>query len=496
MLEALLSQGRYDEIIDLTQAMVSSSEPKELDLYYYFMALKGKKNLEAALLCASRMCTLYPKSKTAWYNYAAILGDINLAKQALDAIEKAEFFGVSREYTGLIRARCHVQLCQFDLAKDDFQTLLKSNKAPADAIFEYAQLIWMQTGDLQAAIAPFENQDIESNDDLILKKVQFLTYANALQRAYETVKSAFIRNSQSIEIGVSYVHSALLVHEVKDALQVSNSLYGRSQILGTTSNYQKKMIIDALFMALCANGQNGSLKDIAEMRLLLDENDQAGLAYFATASRLNGSEDFNKLYDYDRFVKTYQLTPPKEWDSIGHYLNDLSSYLISLHTLKAHPFNQSLRGGTQTTCNLIRSENNTLKALFKGIQECLDKYTVDIGDSNHPFVKRKSYGYDINASWSVLLNKNGFHVDHIHPEGWISAAFYVATPKDIHDTQGYLRLGQPPFKTIPNLPAQKWIKPEPGTLVFFPSYMWHGTETFFSKELRLAVACDIIPKSI
>jgi hypothetical protein len=41
--------------------------------------------------------------------------------------------------------------------------------------------------------------------------------------------------------------------------------------------------------------------------------------------------------------------------------------------------------------------------------------------------------------------------------------------------------------------AQHFVKPEPGMLVLFPSYMWHGTVPFAGKQSRLTVAMDIVP---
>ena len=46
--------------------------------------------------------------------------------------------------------------------------------------------------------------------------------------------------------------------------------------------------------------------------------------------------------------------------------------------------------------------------------------------------------------------------------------------------------------TSPRLQAEHWIQPEPGMLVLFPSYMWHGTAPFFSDETRLTCAFDLV----
>jgi hypothetical protein len=39
------------------------------------------------------------------------------------------------------------------------------------------------------------------------------------------------------------------------------------------------------------------------------------------------------------------------------------------------------------------------------------------------------------------------------------------------------------------------VRPEVGTLVLFPSYMWHGTVPFTSQQPRLTVAFDLLPQN-
>jgi ectoine hydroxylase-related dioxygenase (phytanoyl-CoA dioxygenase family) len=84
----------------------------------------------------------------------------------------------------------------------------------------------------------------------------------------------------------------------------------------------------------------------------------------------------------------------------------------------------------------------------------------------------------------------------MHHQGWLSSAFYVATPEgalEREDRQGWLRLGQPPFRTEPEMPAELFVRPKPGRLVLFPSYMWHGTKPFRTEERRTTIAFDLIP---
>ena len=61
-------------------------------------------------------------------------------------------------------------------------------------------------------------------------------------------------------------------------------------------------------------------------------------------------------------------------------------------------------------------------------------------------------------------------------------------------TFGWLVFGRPDIKGVEML-EDFAIKPIAGNVVFFPSYMWHGTNPIYSDTQRLTVAFDIVPES-
>jgi hypothetical protein len=92
----------------------------------------------------------------------------------------------------------------------------------------------------------------------------------------------------------------------------------------------------------------------------------------------------------------------------------------------------------------------------------------------------------------VLLCSNGFHVNHTHPLGWISSAYYVSLPGGMGaDTQeGWIKFGEPRWP-VPGCGIARVVQPLEGRLVLFPSYMWHGTLPFASGE-RLTAPFDVV----
>lgn len=107
--------------------------------------------------------------------------------------------------------------------------------------------------------------------------------------------------------------------------------------------------------------------------------------------------------------------------------------------------------------------------------------------------RRITGDYRLSGAWSVRLGAGGYHAAHVHPEGWLSSACYIDLPDAVDgaDRQGWIGFGGPPFAS--DLPHQHFEKPEPGKLVLFPSYMWHGTIPFQGDQTRLTIAFDVVP---
>jgi uncharacterized protein (TIGR02466 family) len=146
---------------------------------------------------------------------------------------------------------------------------------------------------------------------------------------------------------------------------------------------------------------------------------------------------------------------------------------------------------------LTGSDAAPVKAFFKAVDAPIRQHMARLGQGTDPLRRRNTLDYRTQGAWSVRLKPGGFHKDHFHPEGWLSSAFYVETPDaalESAEKQGWIRFGQPPFIANPPLPAEHFIKPKPGRLVLFPSYMWHGTVPFTTDEVRMTIAFDAVPK--
>ncbi len=174
----------------------------------------------------------------------------------------------------------------------------------------------------------------------------------------------------------------------------------------------------------------------------------------------------------------------------------IAELLRTLHVARAHPIGQSLRGGTQTRGTLFARREPEIARLREAIAEAVRAHFAGLPprDDTHPLLRHRDAAPAFSGSWSVRLTGAGFHVNHIHPEGILSSACYIALPGTIGDDttrDGWLELGRPPAELGLPLEPLAAIAPRPGRLALFPSYLFHGTRPFAAGE-RLTVAFDIV----
>jgi tetratricopeptide (TPR) repeat protein len=245
--------------------------------------------------------------------------------------------------------------------------------------------------------------------------------------------------------------------------------------------------------ALLADGLADQAAPVVEGVLAKAPDDQGVLALAATAWRLTGDARYGDLYDYDALVGGGPIATPAGWNSLPAYLADLVGALARLHGRETDPIGQSVRLGTQTRHDLLRDPDPAIQAFFQAIDAPIQNHLARLGRGEDPVRRRNRSGYRIAGAWSVNLRPGGFHIDHVHPEGWLSSACHIEAPVSDGDHAGWLKFGQPGLPTAPRLEAERFQRPEPGRLVLFPSYMWHGTVPFTAGPRRLSIAFDLLP---
>lgn len=244
----------------------------------------------------------------------------------------------------------------------------------------------------------------------------------------------------------------------------------------------------------------------AQLALTNDPQDQESLAYLATAWRLLNDPREEWLCDYRSLASLRPIETPAGWSHMEAFLADLMGALAPLHLARSQPVAQSVRGGSQTPGRLFGRPDPRISALRQVLSDAVKAWLAELPrDASHPFLARVASRVAITGSWSVKLWRAGSHANHVHQDGWMSSAFYVALPVSVRQGEagqsgrreslpGSLQLGQPPAELGLGLAPRRVIQPLVGHLALFPSYFWHGTTAFDDEEPRISVAFDMVPR--
>jgi uncharacterized protein (TIGR02466 family) len=489
--EALMAQGMLDEAVALTQGLVAGPAPSHLALAVHSAALKRVGRGEEALALDLQAVDRFAASPIAWHNYAATLEDLGRAGEAVKACEKAFALGMDAPQTFAVYARALRGAGNHGRAEYAYKQSLLRAPAVADVASEYANYIWMLRGDVAEADAALDAAFHAGAPPtaLLLAKSTLYDAAGQAERAAGLLEAASQRMPGDLFILLSAVEFALRLERVDEAeryVRLAEAADGASRNV-------------AQYSAIVDLARNRPGEALVKLRGALEifPDDQSLWGWTATAARAASDPLYDELCDYDGLVGAYDLATPEGWPSLESFLSDLGKTLKDSHLYQQHPTNQSLRNGSQTMHLLSGSADPAIKAFFRAIDAPIRQHMAKLGKGADPLRRRNTLDYRIQGAWSVRLKPGGFHRDHFHPEGWLSSAFYVETPHaalDSPDRQGWIRFGQPPFITDPLLPPAHHVRPRPGRLVLFPSYMWHGTVPFTTDESRMTIAFDAVPK--
>ena len=214
--------------------------------------------------------------------------------------------------------------------------------------------------------------------------------------------------------------------------------------------------------------------------------------YRALLWRLTGDERWQWLEGDPRLIGCYDISA-----ELGP-MDQLAEVLRTIHLGTGAPIDQSVRGGTQSDGNILARAEPEIRQLRAAMIEAVRSHIAQLPkpDLSHPTLAGRREPIRIEGAWSVRLMSQGHHVDHVHPLGWLSSAFYAALPegpsgidRSATAKDGWLTFGE--CRTLlPDFEAFRTIEPKVGTLALFPSTMWHGTRPFNSGE-RMTVALDV-----
>jgi tetratricopeptide (TPR) repeat protein len=437
-----------------------------------------------------RLAALAPDDAVATQTLAVALNAANLPEEAERVARQT--LSRTRPTAALhhTHARSLITLERFDQAELALRECVRLEPRLAEAHNSLAQLIWMRTGDIMEATRLLDQalEKHEHDDALWATKAALLQGAGSSRDAYACLAERAARPQPS---------PALLIRAGLAALEfepVTALRLAEQALRAQPNNPTARKLACAAYL-----GVGDGVKAMGECETLLKSSpdDQYLIAMQSTALRLMNDPRYEALCDYDTMVVSQILETPPGWPDLAGFLAELAARLNTLHNPHGHRLlYQSLRQGTETTQDLSRSQDPVIQALFGAFAAPIARYRDHIGQGEDALRRRNRGAARFNGAWSVRLHRDGYHTSHVHPRGWISSACYIQLPDGMRAAQtaeGILAFGAPGMMTTPPLQAELSVRPQPGQLVLFPSYFWHGTLPFHSEQPRLTVAFDVVP---
>jgi Flp pilus assembly protein TadD len=460
-------------------------------------ALRALEEPEAAEHAARQVVALAPRQAAGWFALGTLLRELGRVEDALDAFRQAQSLG-----EGGPALRDAINGVLHDLGRPA-EALAGARQLAAEhpdfvpAHRTLGQLLW-ENGDAlapgQPPLAVFEAAARAQPGHRDLQHA-YVGALLAARRAGDALAwlGPLRRQAPEDPMLAWFEASALgLVgeHDRAGALfaALQGSLGGRPDFLNAYARHAFRVSRPELAQACAAEA------------VRIDPRDQEGWAHLGVAWRLAGDAREDWLCDYERLVGFVEVPPPDGGDP-ERFLAALGRTLEGLHLASREPANQSVRHGSQTGGRLFGRRDPVLQAAQDALRGAVERWLAGLPtDPRHPFLARRRASVRFAGSWSVRLKSSGRHTNHIHNEGWMSSAFYVALPGAVAGADpaqphaGWIQFGQPLEELGLALPPRRVIQPRTGWLALFPSYLWHGTLPFEDTAPRLTIAFDMQPR--
>ena len=482
--------GRFEEAEALCKELISADAPGADDWIVWGLTTSYLGRLGEAESAYRRALALDPNNPIAHQNLGSVLSQLEQPAAALASLRAAEKLGAGGFATAFNRARALLEMNDIAAAEREFERAVALEPANIEGQSQLARVRFMQ------------------GDPAFVRSLNSAVLANRGNRALQSLLAEVLWRSGDLNSAETVLRDLLSRHGpsgptgamLATVLQEAGRLKEAETLALDAAALAPKdpVVLENLVSIMLSRGNAAeALPFIQAHRARLPES-QAWIAYEATAARLLGYELYPLLYDYDRLIQVFDLEPPPGWSSMQELNEALIQSLGRSHAFRNHPLDQSLRHGTQTARSLLQDPDPAVRAILQAFEAPIEEYRRRLGrDLSHPLAMRN----DANArsrftgAWSVRLKQLGHHVNHFHPDGWISSAYYVEVPPEAADAtarSGWIKFGEPRYE-VPGATAERLIQPLPGRLVLFPSYMWHGTTAIHGDSPRMSIAFDVKP---
>lgn len=481
-----LTLGRYDEAIHLLEEDVSPSAQRIL------ADIKHKKGeTQDALKLIERLLDEQGPQVDLFLRLGHFMRDLGLSEQAISRLlPHAETMTDRADYHHLMGC-LNYDIGDWVNAENFLQVAIELSPNMLEAHRALNQLYWEQARDDDFLLSYRRlKQDGKYTPAVRMNEVSTLVQTKQFDHARHLLVEGLKVDGNLAD----YRHALGAIECRESNLELARDhLQAAADAMPENNRWQ----VDLASVLIQLGNYEDAFKKLEHAGQQLPDNQEIW-AYKGLCWRLTSDERFYWLYD-ERLIDYRPLPIPTGFDNSEHFFCSLAESLSKLHTASRQPLDQSVAGGTQSMGNLFVQRDPVIQAyrtaLYQRIQDFL--HGLPKGDVQHPFYRRLRDDFRFAGAWSVSLLGDGYHTNHVHPEGWLSGPCYVEVPseccpEDVNQ-QGWVILGETSLNLGDREKVLRAICPSVGMSLLFPSYMWHGTRPFTSTQRRVTAPIDVLP---
>ncbi|QNP39423.1 putative 2OG-Fe(II) oxygenase [Lysobacter solisilvae (ex Woo and Kim 2020)] len=253
-------------------------------------------------------------------------------------------------------------------------------------------------------------------------------------------------------------------------------------------------------IALLRDGRAGEAQAVLAQALQRCPDDQRTIAHLglarAAAGELDVAIDFIGL---QRHVHALALPTPAGFTDPDAFHRALAHDIRTHSRQRWEPAGLAARGAylsgdllADRTPAIAGFEQRLRDAIAGFVAACRAQRDAGAADA---FLANIPDAYVIHV-WATQAAQSGYIDTHIHEDSWLSGAYYVELPAAIRADDpahaGWIEFGRP-HAGLPAWPdtALRQVLPETGTLLLFPSYLFHRTLPYQGGGERISISFDL-----
>jgi tetratricopeptide (TPR) repeat protein len=210
-------------------------------------------------------------------------------------------------------------------------------------------------------------------------------------------------------------------------------------------------------------------------------------------SRTGRTEEALQIVDLERYVARVPFVPPSQFGAIDQFNRQLTDDILADRSL-----GEPMSDGFDFNAAPLFRRSQTFLALREFIKSAIENFLDEAHSRGLNAVMPPPPAEGSLYQSSSVVRGPGHNGEHVHGTGYISVVYHVLVPESVSsadDNRGALALGLCANYTGGYTPCwgTRYIKPVAGSLVIFPSHIFHDVVPSLTQMPRIAVAADLLP---